>query len=47
MECDYCGKEVRKAEGKLVIKNSGKKLFFCSGKCQKNEDKNRNHTYPE
>jgi large subunit ribosomal protein L24e len=47
MECDYCGKEVRKAEGKLVVKNSGKKLFFCSGKCQENEDKNRNHTYPE
>ncbi|MFP4038233.1 MAG: TRASH domain-containing protein [Candidatus Nanohaloarchaea archaeon] len=47
MKCDYCGEEVRKAEGKLLVKTSGKKLFFCSGKCQKNHQKDRKHEYPE
>ncbi len=46
VECDYCGEEVAKTEGKLLVLNSGKKLYFCSGKCEKNYRKNRSHTYP-
>ncbi|MFO7793413.1 MAG: hypothetical protein R6V35_00355 [Candidatus Nanohaloarchaea archaeon] len=47
MKCDYCGEQVQKGNGKLLVLNSGKKLYFCSGKCQKNHDKGRQHTYPE
>jgi len=36
MECNYCGKEVEKSKGKMLVQSSGKRLFFCSGKCQKN-----------
>lgn len=45
MECDYCGDEARKTEGKLVVRNSGEKYFFCSGSCEKNWKQNRNHTH--
>lgn len=45
MECDYCGEEVSKTKGKLLVRTSGEKLFFCSGKCEKNYEKNRSHEY--
>ncbi|MFB6145230.1 MAG: TRASH domain-containing protein [Candidatus Nanohaloarchaea archaeon] len=47
MECDYCGKELAKAEGKMLVHQSGEKKFFCSGKCEKNYKNNRKHRYPE
>ncbi|MFB6207925.1 MAG: 50S ribosomal protein L24e [Candidatus Nanohaloarchaea archaeon] len=47
VECDYCGDEVPKTEGKMRVLNTGERLFFCSGKCEKNYDKNRSHSYPE
>lgn len=45
MECDYCGDEVEKTKGKMLVLQSGEKLFFCSGKCQKNYEKERSHSY--
>lgn len=36
MECEYCGEELAKTAGKLLIKSSGEKVYFCSGKCEKN-----------
>lgn len=45
-ECDYCGEEERKTEGKLLVLTNGDKKFFCSGKCEKNWKNNRQHSYP-
>lgn len=47
MECDYCGKEVEKTKGKMLVLQSGEKLYFCSGKCEKNYRNRRSHKYPE
>ena len=35
-ECAFCGKEMDKGTGKLLIKNDGKLVYFCSTKCEKN-----------
>ncbi len=47
VECDYCGDEVRKTEGKMMVLQSGEKLYFCSSKCEKNYSQKRSHRYPE
>lgn len=47
MECDYCGDEISKTEGKMKVLNSGERLYFCSGKCEKNYEKERSHDYRE
>jgi len=47
MKCDYCGEEVSKTKGKMLVLNSGKKIMFCSGKCEKNFKKNRKLNYAE
>jgi ribosomal protein L24E len=47
VECSYCGEEIKKAQGKLLVENSGNKLYFCSGKCEKNHEKDRKHSYRE
>ncbi|QKQ98522.1 50S ribosomal protein L24e [Candidatus Nanohaloarchaea archaeon] len=46
-ECYYCGDEVPKGQGKMLILNSGERLHFCSGKCEKNYKNNRSHQYPD
>ena len=45
MECEYCGEELKKAEGKMLVLSSGEKVHFCSGKCEKNYKKGRSHEY--
>lgn len=45
-KCDYCGDEVPKTQGKLVVETNGDKHFYCSGKCEKNAGNNRSHSYP-
>ncbi len=45
MECDYCSTEVSKTSGKMLVMNSGKRLYFCSSKCEKNWSKGRNLGY--
>lgn len=47
MECDYCGKELEKSRGKMLVRSSGERVYFCSGKCEKNYKQNRKHSYPE
>ena len=47
MECTYCGEEVPKTKGKMLVLNNGKKHYFCSAKCEKNWSNNRNHQYRE
>jgi large subunit ribosomal protein L24e len=36
VKCSFCGKEIPKGTGKMLIKNDGKILYFCSRKCEKN-----------
>lgn len=46
VECKYCGDELQKAQGKMLVRQSGEKVYFCSSKCEKNWKKNRQHDYP-
>ena len=34
--CSFCGREVVKGTGKMFVYNTGKILWFCSSKCEKN-----------
>jgi len=36
VKCSFCGQEIPKGTGKMLIKNDGKILYFCSRKCEKN-----------
>lgn len=47
MECDYCGEELGRGQGKMKVLNSGERLYFCSSKCEKNHEKNRKHGYAD
>lgn len=44
-ECEYCGEELERTSGKMLVRNSGSKVFFCSGKCQTNWENDRNLEY--
>lgn len=46
-ECEYCNDKMPKTGGKMLVLNSGKRLTFCSGKCQKNWEQNRQHEYAD
>lgn len=35
-KCTFCGISLAPATGKMYVMNSGKILYFCSNKCQKN-----------
>ncbi|MDY6789061.1 MAG: TRASH domain-containing protein [Candidatus Nanohaloarchaea archaeon] len=47
MECDYCGSELEDSAGKMLVLNSGEKIYFCSGKCEKNWENNRSLEYKD
>ncbi|RLJ01037.1 MAG: 50S ribosomal protein L24e [Candidatus Aenigmatarchaeota archaeon] len=34
--CSFCGDRIPKGRGKMFVKDSGKILYFCSSKCEKN-----------
>lgn len=36
MKCSFCGREVIKGTGKIVVKKEGTMHYFCSNKCEKN-----------
>ena len=36
MKCSFCGDEIKKGTGKMLAKNDGRILYFCSMKCEKN-----------
>ena len=35
-KCDFCKREMTPGTGKMLVKNDGKVLYFCSNKCEKN-----------
>ena len=36
MKCSFCSKSIETGTGKTLIQNTGKMLYFCSNKCEKN-----------
>jgi large subunit ribosomal protein L24e len=36
VNCSFCGHALEKGTGKMMVKNDGKILYFCSTKCEKN-----------
>jgi len=34
--CSFCGENISKGTGIMYVKKDGKKLDFCSSKCEKN-----------
>jgi large subunit ribosomal protein L24e len=46
-ECNYCGGELEKTGGKMFVRSSGERLYFCSSKCQKNWADDRNLQYAD
>ena len=36
MKCTFCGLEIGKGSGKMLVQDDGKILYFCSSKCEKN-----------
>ncbi len=49
VDCAFCGKLLGIGTGKLLIKNDGRLLYFCSTKCEKNllelKRKSREHKW--
>lgn len=35
-KCSFCGNQLAKGTGKMFVFNSGKILYFCANKCEKN-----------
>ncbi len=36
VKCSFCGTDIPKGTGKILVKTDGKILNFCSSKCEKN-----------
>jgi large subunit ribosomal protein L24e len=34
--CSFCGEQINPGSGKIFVLNTGKILYFCSNKCEKN-----------
>ncbi len=41
MKCNFCGEEIDKGREKIFVALKGNALYFCSGKCEKNQLKLR------
>lgn len=36
VKCSFCGNNIERGTGKMLAKNDGRILYFCSTKCEKN-----------
>ena len=36
MDCTFCGGEVPRGKGKILVKKSGETFPYCSSKCERN-----------
>ena len=34
--CSFCGNQIERGTGKMFVYNTGKILWFCGSKCEKN-----------
>ncbi len=41
MECSFCGREIEKGTGLMLVLNDGRVLYFCSHKCRRNWEMGR------
>ncbi len=39
VKCSYCGDEIKQGTGKIFVFKTGKMIYFCSNKCEKNQKK--------
>jgi len=42
MKCSFCKRPIKPGTGKMLVKNSGEILYWCSSKCEKNFMMGRN-----
>jgi large subunit ribosomal protein L24e len=40
-KCSFCGYDIARGTGKIFVKKDGKKLDFCSSKCEVNMVKHK------
>jgi large subunit ribosomal protein L24e len=36
VKCNFCGKDIEKGTGTMLVKTDGRIHYFCSTKCEKN-----------
>jgi large subunit ribosomal protein L24e len=36
VNCSFCGNSLEVGTGKMLVKNDGRILYFCTSKCEKN-----------
>ncbi|MDO8741277.1 MAG: 50S ribosomal protein L24e [Candidatus Woesearchaeota archaeon] len=41
-KCIFCSNLLKPGTGKMLVKNDGSLLYFCSSKCERNLNLNRN-----
>lgn len=39
MKCSFCSSQVEKGTGKMFVHSGGKIFYYCSSKCEKNQQK--------
>ncbi len=39
MKCSFCGRTIKQGTGIIYVLKTGKKYYFCSRKCEKNQFK--------
>ena len=39
MKCSFCSTNIEKGTGKMFIHSGGKISYYCSNKCEKNQQK--------
>ena len=39
VKCSFCGNQIEQGTGKLFAKNDGSLWYYCSKKCEKNQNK--------
>ena len=39
--CSFCGNDIEKGTGMIYVEKTGKVLYFCSSKCERNVDLGR------
>ncbi|HIG97463.1 MAG TPA: 50S ribosomal protein L24e [Candidatus Aenigmarchaeota archaeon] len=39
MKCSFCSRQIEKGTGKTLIHSTGKIFYYCSSKCEVNQQK--------
>jgi len=41
-KCSFCGEKLKPGTGKMFVTNSNRIYYFCSKKCERNQEMGRN-----